>query len=758
MNTFVDKLNSGEYISNKLYREALNSQQVPISFDLNKYNNEVLNKMLIKYKDYFDNMFKGIDDNIHLDEEQIKAILSEEDYSLIIAGAGTGKTTTMAAKVKYLVDIKKVDPQKILVMSYTKKATLELKNRIVGEFHIPACVITFHSLGLRYLKNIFSKQNCSVVDDSDRTYIFNEYIKEIFSDKEKIKKILTLFDDTKIYMGFKDFFVNNYYKYETYEEFYKNYKEHYIVLAKQEGIEEVIKKRIWKRVYSENPSTIKGELVKSAGEAVIANFLFTHGIEYSYEKIYPHLIKDTYKPDFTLSLFGENVYLEYFGLDDEDYNQKRIWKEDLHKYSNNNFISVNRNSLKNIEKELEYKLKDMGFVFKLKTDEEILNALLDSNPLYYMKKFKDFVYDSIDAIKGSVNRDNYSFIINDYINSLDKNEQVEAREEFDFINDFYLYYQKKLYGSKNYRFDFADLIYYANKYIENVDSSELKFDYIIVDEYQDISRDRYELTKNTANKNKSKLFAVGDDWQSIYAFNGSRIDYIYNFNKYFNDAKLFKISKTFRNSQELIDYSGSFIMKNDSQIQKELISNKHISNPIVFVLYDSEKALNYDGKLYRGYQEYQVLKKVIMKIHNDNPNHNILILGRTNAIIDKCYKDKDFRDDIDSKIVFVRNEEIIINGMTIHGSKGLTFDEVIIIGLNERFPIEGRNEYWLKNLFTSKKLDEGIPFAEERRLFYVALTRTKNHVYLIAPKDANKRSEFVDEIAKIVKDKSELLV
>lgn len=147
---FLNKINSCKYISNLLYINIKNNfpNIIPTNFDIDNYNNNVLQKEYIKYKDYFENMYKGIDDNICLDEEQIKAILADEDYSLIIAGAGTGKTTTMASKVKYLVDIKKVEPSKIAVMSFTKKATEELEQRIVGDFQIPVNVTTFHSLGM----------------------------------------------------------------------------------------------------------------------------------------------------------------------------------------------------------------------------------------------------------------------------------------------------------------------------------------------------------------------------------------------------------------------------------------------------------------------------------------------------------------------------------------------------------------------------------------------------------------------------------
>lgn len=133
---FVNKLNNKEYISNYLfeYIKDNNSEVIPNDFDIDKYNSDILDKLYEENKEYFENMYKGIDDNIHLDEEQCKAILADEKYSLIIAGAGTGKTTTMVSKVKYLVDKKNADPERILVMSYTRKATEEIAERIEENF------------------------------------------------------------------------------------------------------------------------------------------------------------------------------------------------------------------------------------------------------------------------------------------------------------------------------------------------------------------------------------------------------------------------------------------------------------------------------------------------------------------------------------------------------------------------------------------------------------------------------------------------
>lgn len=226
---FIKKLNNNEYISQYLYLniQKENKELIPYNFNLDDYNNKILEYEQIKYKEYFQNMYNNIDPNIHLDEEQIRAILTNEEYSLIIAGAGTGKTTTMASKIKYLVDIKKIPPNEILAISFTKKATEELEKRIVVDFNIPATVTTFHSLGLMYIREIFKNHKCYVVDKNTRNLIFLKYFKEnIFPYKNKVKELLEIFNASTVKKPwlFGDYFQRNYTKYNTFEEYFQNYK------------------------------------------------------------------------------------------------------------------------------------------------------------------------------------------------------------------------------------------------------------------------------------------------------------------------------------------------------------------------------------------------------------------------------------------------------------------------------------------------------------------------------------------------------
>lgn len=748
--SFLNKLNNRDYISTYLYQIAQKESpsSIPPHFNISSYNDIIIENKYQKYKSYFENMYRDIDESIHLDQDQIKAILAEEDYSLIIAGAGTGKTTTMASKVKYLVDIKKVDPSKIAVMSFTRKATEELEKRIVIDFGIPAVVTTFHSLGMMHIREIFKNRKCYVVDNNTKNNIFLSYFKEnIFPYKDKVKELLEIFNINNTHQSwfFGTYFTENYDKYKSFDEYFQSYKTYKIKEAQRShrGIKGTLEEILDKDLNREVIHTIQGELVKSKGEAQIANFLFCNNIEYHYEKIYEELMPEnrTYKPDFTLSLNGEEVYIEYFGLStypdgelSKRYQKIRQSKEAYHASHHTKFIEIDSRPNESVSETLRRELIKMGFVLRPKTPEEIYDAILSSNPTSQFYPFRDFLYHQIEVLKSSSERRNYQNIIAKYINTLSHNEKEMSIKQYNYINDFYLYYQDKLYGSELYGFDFSDMLYYANLYMDTIQKdNKLNFEYLVIDEYQDISEMRYLLAKNIASRNHAKVVAVGDDWQSIYAFTGSKVEYTYHFQKYFPGAKLFHINKTYRNSQELINYSGNFIMKNPSQIKKNLISAKHLQNPIKFVLFEPET-------------EYQALKRLILMIHNEHPARSIMILARTNKMIDACFDDPELKDSIGTKIEYAGYKDIDIDGMTIHKAKGLSSDEVIIIGLDSSFPRSDNSRFWLEGLFKSKVVPEQIPFAEERRIFYVALTRSKNNVYLLVNKDPKMRSSFINEL------------
>jgi DNA helicase-4 len=227
---------------------------------------------------------------------------------------------------------------------------------------------------------------------------------------------------------------------------------------------------------------------------------------------------------------------------------------------------------------------------------------------------------------------------------------------------------------------------------------------------------------------------VGDDFQSIYRFSGCNLDIFINFNKYFNDCKIIYIYNTYRNSQELINVAGNFIMKNRIQNKKTLFSNKHIYRPIKIVYYSNQK---------------EIFKKLILYLVKEN-EHKILILGRNNNDVNKILSD-DFKI-IKDQIYY---KDISFRYLTVHKSKGLEEENVIIINLVNDimgFPSKLEDDSILHYIV---KYSEIIPFEEERRLFYVALTRTKKYNYLLV--DKCNPSIFVKEILRDYSDNIEIL-
>lgn len=759
---FVEKLNKNEYISNYLfeYVRENDSSVIPTDFNLDEYNNKIIDRLMIEHKDYFDHQYDGIS-NIKLDDDQRRAILTDEKYALIVAGAGTGKTTTMASKIKYLVDIKHVNPNRILVLSYGRKATEELICRINVDFDIPARVCTFHSLGYRYIREIYKDRKCVIVDTNKRREVFLEYYKQLHKDKKKIREIIRNFSPiNKVYkFMFGRFYRDNFYKYDNYEDFFNAYIENKMIEAKNAGVSDILNTWIEEQLSRDDEiKTIKGDIVKSASEAVISNFLFVNGIDYEYEEVYEDYMEENiiYKPDFTINYGGTKIYIEYFGLNDSAYNKIKNKKIKYHELHHNNFISIDRVPIKDISEYLDKKLNEFGIEYNKRTDAEIWEYILRLNPLSQVFKYEEFMYDCVDWIKESPYRDNISQRINEYIKTFkdNKTEYNELCSQAKLILDFYKYYSDQLYGGEKYYFDYSDMLYYADKYIDYLTKESNLYDYIIIDEYQDISSLRYKLLKKTADRNDSNVFAVGDDWQAIFSFAGSRIDYFYNFNSFFNGAKLLKINKTHRNSQELINISSDFIMQNPMQIPKELISDIHNKHPVVFKSYNGV-IFNSETNKYESnpFAEINCLKETLIEIHKAHPNYKILVISRYNDNIDSILDDKDdFINGINSRVIYKSyDSDINFDVMSIHKSKGLTYDIVIVIGLSNSFPHDAEG-VWVEELFKNPQIDEGILYPEERRVLYVALTRTKTQVILLHEQNPKYRSEFIDELKAIVKE------
>lgn len=323
------------------------------------------------------------------------------------------------------------------------------------------------------------------------------------------------------------------------------------------------------------------------------------------------------------------------------------------------------------------------------------------------------------------------FILNDFnqiLKKIKKNVLNYRNNKLVLMLALNIYILYENYLKENNEIDFDDMLIMANECVIKK-GFKRKIKYIIIDEYQDTSYIRFNLIKTILDKTNSSLMVVGDDFQSIYKFTGCDISLFLDFKKYFKDAKIMKIENTYRNSQELIKVAGNFVMKNKSQIKKNLKSYKHLSKPIKIAFYTNIKLK---------------LKEIILKIYKET-NKPILILGRNNKDINSVLDKKYFKY-INNKIIYLNNKNIKITYLTSHKSKGLEEENVIIIGLEDKilgFPNKIKDNKILKYVSKNK---EKYPYAEERRLFYVALTRTKNNVYLLVP--YKNESIFVKELKK----------
>ncbi len=292
--------------------------------------------------------------------------------------------------------------------------------------------------------------------------------------------------------------------------------------------------------------------------------------------------------------------------------------------------------------------------------------------------------------------------------------------------NIYLIYQK--YLKENQEIDFDDMILKATSILKETGHIK-KYRYVIIDEYQDTSLIRFQLVKTILEKTDANLMVVGDDFQSIYRFTGCELSLFLNFKHYFPTAKVMKIQNTYRNSQELIQIAGDFVMKNKKQIPKKLHSHKSLKNPIQIVYYD---------------QILDVFEKLVVDVY-EKTQKPILILGRNNQdIYSVC--NQNFQIDQNGKICYLKNINIKLSYLTVHKSKGLEEENVILIHLKNEllgFPNQISDEKILRLVSIQS---ESYPYSEERRLFYVALTRTKNKVYLLVPK--KNPSIFVKEIKK----------
>lgn len=732
-----------------LYKEIQNLKLE--SPTIKAHNEDFIQRHLKSEQAYLDTILKDCDSSIMLDEEQRRVILTDEDHTLVIAGAGAGKTTTIAAKVKYLTEKQKINPSQILVISFTNKAVEELKERINHKLKIPATISTFHSIGYSILRQSETEQK-KVVDGGFLYNIINNYLKtNILKDHVLVDKLI-LFFASYISAPYEDKNINEYFKFIANSDF-SSLKSNLNEYAK-----EIIDRKTNKK------ETLRNETLRSIEEVMIANFLYLNQIEYEYEPIYQYRILDSnkpYTPDFIIKQGDKTSYIEHFGIT-EDGKNNRYSQEELDKYKSivNKKILLHRQhktdliytfskykDKRSLLSHLEEELVKRGYTLNKRNSKEIYKRLIDKQESKYITKLTLFICSFI----GNFKTQGYNYQKFNELKQTIKNPRTQLFLEICEV--CFLEYQKAL---KEFNYiDFQDMINNSALIIKNKQLSKEKIDfkYIIVDEYQDISRQRYNLIKEISQLCNAKIMAVGDDWQSIYAFSGSVLPLFTQFCNVVGYGCELKITHTYRNAQEIINIAGNFIQKNSNQIKKALISPKRINNPVFIHTYDDSYSLNKPtekgGVFYNiGFALNEIIGQIIKfnSIEKKSQIPSILLIGRYGFDARNICKSNQFSYDEKSGNVFSSKygAKVKLNFMTAHSSKGLSAENVIIINAKDNvygFPSKVEDDPILKLVVS---YDDTYNYAEERRLFYVALTRTKNRVFIITPK--NRPSEFIKEL------------
>ena len=714
------------------------SKMHTLNRDITTHNTNYVDRVLQQEKEYFDHILEDIDPAIKLDEEQRRAVITDDDHCLLVAGAGAGKTTTMAAKVKYLVEKQGIHPEEIIVISYTRKAIGELQERINLGLKIPAKICTFHAFAFDIVKK-FSVEPPEI-NFSSYEIIFEMLEKTIFSNKHLMRNLVLFlgyyFDLEEDVFKFKD--MNQYHLYKAAQD--------YETLKSSLG--EYVKKVEQQR--SKRVKTLTGEFLRSVQEVQIANFLYLNGIDYEYERPYPFespTRNKKYTPDFYIRQGEHTVWLEHYALSESGYNslftpqqtakyKKAIRdKRDIHARCGTKLLETW--SLYNDRQPLLVHLREIlekeGFALKPRNLTEVYKKIVETGKDKYIFKLIQFMMNFIEQYK-TTGYDEKGFEL-----LRKKTDNARTLLFLDIAEEVYHHYQSVL--KQRNQIDFADMINDAHFYLQEIEAQNitLPYKYIIIDEFQDIARQRFNLTKRLSEITKAKVVAVGDDWQSIYAFSGSDITLFTRFLQLMGAGTELKITHTYRNSQELIDIAGGFVQKNSAQIRKQLLSPKHLENPIVIEPFDDSAKM----MVSLATKVEEIIRKIIDEF---GIKSSILLIGRYNYDMYKLYRTGKFSELPGNRVKSEKYPNANITFMTAHSSKGLGYDNVVLINMFEGkfgFPCQIEDDPIIK-LVTYE--DKSMPFAEERRLFYVAMTRTKNRVYIATPKQ--KPSRFLVELIK----------
>jgi DNA helicase IV len=665
-----------------------------------------------RFKELFDHIEKQ-----PLTDAQRRACVMEDENNLVLAGAGTGKTSVVLGRIAYLLSSQRAAPNEILALAYNRDAAKELQDRVrdrVAADLAPekVTVRTFHAFGGDVIGMVEGRKPSlsKLAEDSAARDTF----------------VTTAFEQLLHEAPYRALFLECAFL----------HSEHYISPFDFDSLEAYERDR-----GSRELRTLSGELVKSTEELRIANWLTLHGIDFQYETRYPADTADTadpqhraYKPDFTLARPGNTggaVFLEHFGIDErgnpppyftaadaERYRLGITWKRELHRQCGTTLIETCSYEFRRgaVFLNLTDHLQKVGIAVRARSEEECLELLRGSHAVSQTGALFSELLPVCRELGREQNMDSR-------IEALPAEERDRCRLLWRLMEPILVRYREAL-GHED-AIDFGEMLQRAIRYVRD-GRYHSQFRHILVDEFQDISEPRAELVTALRNQSaQATLFCVGDDWQSIYRFTGSDVRYTSEFGKRIGAGATEALDTTFRFNNQIGNVASTFVMRNPAQTRKVIHSVRTVIAPAVSLVPTADF----------GRTLPVVLERIAEWGKARSMRYSVRLLARYWYELEGLHR---------TAQRLARDLDLDVEISSVHAAKGLEADFVILVGLGEGengFPAHKPADPF-RELFLPAP--EAFQFAEERRLFYVALTRARHRVYLLY--DTHDCSEFVREL------------
>jgi DNA helicase-4 len=677
---------------------------------------------------------------LSLDDEQQTAIVTDDKYNLVVAAAGSGKTEVLITRIAYLTarNPDGITPHRILAIAYQNKDVKQIQARLDKQYGITGVnVKTLHGLGIEVLKRAGEMKK--ILDKNERPRI----IKSIYQHKLEFES------------DFNQAFLD------------------YVKSLHESKMEENLADKVTRlQMKKRLPYTsIDDTKVQSRAEKEILDFLLTSKINGAPVKVeYEPETRDLGRPDFYLpeyDLFIENWGLtkngevpEWFGQSTVEYKENMERKKSWFAENNKSFVETFAHEYDEEHPEIFIQMLKDRIVKKL---EENRHCDFHFDTMNYPELIKVVCESDRDWVsEDRVSTDIFNFIKNAKTYNLKPERISEKLESGKYSRkqrtfgklavEVYKGYQEKLRELQ--KIDFEDMI---NQAISELDKNEKLcnnfLDHILIDEYQDITQQTHMLVKHLLDHNRNcKLFCVGDDWQSIMGFAGSNVEFLVNFEKYFENPAITHMSTNYRSVATIVDAGARLISNNrNHQIAKRTVS-KNKTEEAIRILRSPHK-ISY-RRNYHKQVAADCISRVAEYLKRGYASSDILILSRfmhvyahqaprLHYMIENILEEAE-----DNGIKLSPNARTTrgVRVLTVHKAKGLEAKVVFVLNVIKDtygFPCE------IEDSSILEPARENYPHQdqkeEERRLFYVAMARAMEDLYIYTWEPA--RSEFIDEIA-----------